>query len=162
MVVANAICEFCKAKYLAWVDGSKRKGDKYPHTGHDFEFTDMSFRSSFNDEPNIEDFPIFEISNGPDPYVICGFDPYTSYSTEWGAYANVALGRYAIFNKCSKCNLESKSSYKINYKNICYRSYCFDHEYLIPNDNPYWEKLSKDEIETYILIVSLLLGFYVV
>ena len=59
MLVANANCVDCKAKYLAWVDESERK--RYPRYIDSRQmgpgaFHDLSFRSTFNDEPGLEDF----------------------------------------------------------------------------------------------------------
>jgi hypothetical protein len=53
MVVADAECTRCSAKYLAWV---KRK--KWSRAaGDDRPFEDLSFRKAFNDEPAPEDLP---------------------------------------------------------------------------------------------------------
>lgn len=57
MLVADAECSECGAKYLAWVDERPRRR---PH-GFDREpcgaFCDLSYRSSFNDEPGEDDVP---------------------------------------------------------------------------------------------------------
>lgn len=53
MVVADAVCKYCDAKYLAWV--VSRPGARYPSSGD--PFYDLSFRKSFNDEPAPEDLP---------------------------------------------------------------------------------------------------------
>lgn len=51
MIVANAECFDCEAKYLAWVrDIPGRR-----HRAEPFE--DLSFRSTFNDEPGLDDLP---------------------------------------------------------------------------------------------------------
>jgi hypothetical protein len=64
-IMANACCEDCNAKYLAWIDLSQCPGyQQYPyfHTLSEGEkFFDLSFRHSFNDEPDPEDMPDFII-----------------------------------------------------------------------------------------------------
>lgn len=61
LLVANARCRNCDAKYLAWVDaGSNRRlnqGHWQRRQNDDREFVDLSFRSSFNDEPGPDDLP---------------------------------------------------------------------------------------------------------
>lgn len=65
MLVANAECPECKAKYLAWVDERPRTSplyhlhDRWP-TG-EATHVDLSFRSTFDDEPGVEDLPMYEI-----------------------------------------------------------------------------------------------------
>ena len=57
MIVADAVCTRCDAKYLAWVKRkkwSRAAGDTRP-------FEDLSFRASFNDEPAPEDLPTPEM-----------------------------------------------------------------------------------------------------
>lgn len=63
LIVANADCPDCGAKYLAWVDEtevawSRERGwhDTQYHDGRR-EFFDLSFRSTFNDEPGEDDLP---------------------------------------------------------------------------------------------------------
>jgi hypothetical protein len=68
MLVANATCSLCRAKYIAWVDmrtcantayyGGYRL-DLYARYGD--AFFDLSFRNSFNDEPSVEDLPLFKV-----------------------------------------------------------------------------------------------------
>lgn len=55
MIVANAECSVCHARYLAWVKTSSAMGwyQSAPEGG----FFDLSFRSTFNDEPGEEDLP---------------------------------------------------------------------------------------------------------
>ncbi len=60
MLVANAYCPVCSAQYLAWVDGSARTaaygwGRNFPEKQTDYTHADLSFRSSFNDEPGEAD-----------------------------------------------------------------------------------------------------------
>ena len=56
MRFANAECPACLAQYLAWCD---------PHEGHPridgVDFYDLSFRSSFNDEPDDRDLPRYVV-----------------------------------------------------------------------------------------------------
>lgn len=67
MIVANAECVDCCAKYLAWIDQRACVG--YGElTEHDRRvsaesgtFFDMSFRSSFDDEPGKADMPVYRI-----------------------------------------------------------------------------------------------------
>jgi hypothetical protein len=59
-IVAAAECKTCFAKYLAWIDASSCKGYGIHPSLHRSEygpFFDLSFRSSFNDEPGEEDLP---------------------------------------------------------------------------------------------------------
>ena len=63
MLVAHAVCEDCEAQYLAWVDERPR----VRQSGWPAQFTedgghfDLSFRSTFNDEPGKRDLPRWEI-----------------------------------------------------------------------------------------------------
>lgn len=63
MVVANAECFECGAKYLAWVDigdceHAKKYRVHYMHERPDHAaFSDLSYRSTFNDEPGAADLP---------------------------------------------------------------------------------------------------------
>ena len=56
MIVANAECGDCEAKYLAWVY-------RHPPIPPDWdgEFYDLSFRFTFNDEPGEDDLPRYKI-----------------------------------------------------------------------------------------------------
>jgi len=62
LLVANADCPCCGAWYLAWVDERERV-KKYPGFSDRFPyedgvpFVDLSFRSTFNDEPGQLDLP---------------------------------------------------------------------------------------------------------
>lgn len=57
MVVADAVCSFCDAKYMAWVKRAKWSRG-YEDTR---PFIDLSFRRAFNDEPAPEDLPTPEM-----------------------------------------------------------------------------------------------------
>lgn len=66
LLVANAECDVCGAKYLAWIDERTIIGDhlkslkKYsisPRFSTNKDYFDLSFRSTFNDEPGNEDLP---------------------------------------------------------------------------------------------------------
>jgi|SRR5208337_986203 len=69
MITANAKCEDCNAKYLAWIDLSACPGyrpyhtrDRHSETIAERGFFDLSFRASFDDEPGVEDGPDFVIT----------------------------------------------------------------------------------------------------
>lgn len=59
MLVANAVCTVCEAKYLAWVDCSAITtiGHLSREPNDRRLFVDLSFRSAFNDEPGVADAP---------------------------------------------------------------------------------------------------------
>jgi hypothetical protein len=57
MPVAKAECVDCQAKYLAW---GWHPNPSWPR-GLPFAVCDLSFRSTFNDEPGAEDMPRWEI-----------------------------------------------------------------------------------------------------
>lgn len=65
LIVANAQCEHCGSKYLAWVDWPGRGGrwgNPVGADGHRAEpYVDLSYRRSFNDEPSVSDLPLFEV-----------------------------------------------------------------------------------------------------
>lgn len=57
---ANAHCEDCEAKYIAWVTWPT--ADRWSHRGPDDpKIIDLSFRHAFNDEPSPEDLPLYGI-----------------------------------------------------------------------------------------------------
>lgn len=60
MLVADAECVDCEAKYLAWVDRQTRPPWGFARR-ENRRFVDLSFRSTFNDEPGEEDLPRYEI-----------------------------------------------------------------------------------------------------
>lgn len=49
----DATCEDCGAKYFAWIADSDGRDRRLNEDG----FYDLSYRSSFNDEPGIDDIP---------------------------------------------------------------------------------------------------------
>lgn len=57
MLVANAECPVCLAQYLAWVDAVPGRAAKLPDETH----LDLSYRSSFNDEPGERDLPRYQV-----------------------------------------------------------------------------------------------------
>ncbi len=61
MLVANAHCVTCDAKYLAWCVALASKRWGHFANPHDAPFFDLSFRAAFNDEPAPEDLPTPEV-----------------------------------------------------------------------------------------------------
>lgn len=66
MIVADAECSDCCAEYLAWLDETKRR--RYAafflhdrRTDEKGRPVDLSFRSTFNDEPGPSDMPRYVI-----------------------------------------------------------------------------------------------------
>jgi hypothetical protein len=55
LIVADAECTACGGKYLAWVDWPN--GHEHWHKRDCDDFRDLSFRSTFNDEPGEADMP---------------------------------------------------------------------------------------------------------
>ena len=64
MVCANAECVDCEAKYLAWVSLKLCAGYGAHPRHEDPPFFDLSFRSTFNDEPGESDMPKWRIMRG--------------------------------------------------------------------------------------------------
>lgn len=73
LIVAKAICTHCHTLYLAWViQPSRHLGPPWGWTKEDLDvtglrFMDLSYRNSFDDEPDIGDLPLFKVitsSNG--------------------------------------------------------------------------------------------------
>ena len=56
MLVARARCVRCEAQYLAWCGGRHQ----WRHSCAQGHF-DLSYRSTFNDEPDPEDLPIWRV-----------------------------------------------------------------------------------------------------
>jgi len=65
MVVAYATCPLCEAKYLAWMFNIPRwNGARTEATRNEdgeIDIQDLSFRSTFNDEPGDDDLPKWKI-----------------------------------------------------------------------------------------------------
>ena len=65
MMVADAECPMCLAKYLAWVDEAPRVRNKHRHAYRSPDsyggIVDLSFRQSFNDEPAEQDLPVYDV-----------------------------------------------------------------------------------------------------
>lgn len=59
MTVANAECGACEAQYLAWV--APPPGDRPTDPYAEGPFYDLSFRSTFNDEPGDDDMPRYDV-----------------------------------------------------------------------------------------------------
>jgi hypothetical protein len=53
MLVANATCPNCQARYLAWVARIPYRREWLSYEGYE----DLSYRSTFNDEPGLGDLP---------------------------------------------------------------------------------------------------------
>lgn len=72
MEVAEAECPACKAEYLAWITPPQayRNGVRQRDAEHGKEHYDLSYRSGFNDEPNPQDLPKYNVARvkkcGPD------------------------------------------------------------------------------------------------
>ncbi len=82
MIVQDAECPCCLAQYLAWVTPAP----KYTRTTGDDECTthfDLSFRSTFNDEPGERDLPRYAIEIRT-VYVRTG--PFSGAYLELGEY----------------------------------------------------------------------------
>ncbi len=58
MMVANATCPSCEAKYLAWVTPPRQW---HQQRTDDRPYVDLSFRDSFNDEPAEADLPVYQV-----------------------------------------------------------------------------------------------------
>jgi len=60
MTVADAECPSCLAQYLAWVTPAPSWSDYHRDRGDSTHF-DLSFRHSFDDEPDERDLPRYEV-----------------------------------------------------------------------------------------------------
>lgn len=142
MIVADAECKRCKARYLAWVDGSKRTlGSNHPMSDYpnrsqipsNYKFTDLSFSSSFNDEPGVCDLPIFDSEGYP-----------------WSPDGEHYFHNNCLIT-CLLCNVEPKVFYAINYSSgvgLKYVSFCGYHKHRARTDNPLWVEVNKNELLT--------------
>jgi hypothetical protein len=61
MMVANAKCPACLAKYLAWVTGPPGSSWNNLPREENQTHVDLSFRSTFNDEPGEDDLPRYKV-----------------------------------------------------------------------------------------------------
>jgi len=61
MQVANAECPACLAKYLAWVTGPTGSNWNVLPKEEGQTHVDLSFRSTFNDEPGEDDLPRYVV-----------------------------------------------------------------------------------------------------
>lgn len=68
MKVANATCPRCQARYLAWVSDLPRSGG---WVDPDAIYFDLSYRSTFNDEPSVRDLPKPDILEELDERLKC-------------------------------------------------------------------------------------------
>lgn len=71
MIVADAECPVCLASYLAWV-GPPPNDPHDDRRGGEQGFYDLSYRHSFNDEPDERDLPRFAIERQCEQYVRVG------------------------------------------------------------------------------------------
>lgn len=96
MLVANATCRQCRAKYLAWVDDrpTGKPWSTHAGDGNKLGFFDLSFRAAFNDEPADEDMPEFEIemvsTRTPWPRCKCGGNLH--YATCLRCHERLSIG----------------------------------------------------------------------
>jgi hypothetical protein len=86
MIVADAICPACGALYLAWVDETTKKrkhpGDRAPDEYS--KFVDLSFLSTFNDEPDPYDLPVWYVNQfGKRMMLIWDPESMPYYGTQW-------------------------------------------------------------------------------
>jgi len=61
MMVADAECPACLAKYLAWVTGPAGSNWNSLPKEEGQTHVDLSFRSTFNDEPGEDDLPRYKV-----------------------------------------------------------------------------------------------------
>jgi hypothetical protein len=59
--VARARCSRCGTLYLAWIDVSAYRGCHLSNADRSRKLVDLSFRSSFRDEPTSRDLPSVEV-----------------------------------------------------------------------------------------------------
>ena len=135
MIVADAECKRCKAQYLAWIDGSKRKTTNpdwmsgYPDRTsipENYAFRDLSFKNSFNDEPDLLlDTPI-----------------YNTDGTFWSIDKN-----HSFKDVCYICEQKPSIYYSINYEFMTvYIGFCDEHKNRARTNHPLWVISSFEEI----------------
>lgn len=61
MIVAKAICPMCLAEYLAWIDETERVKIRIDRKANYGEVLDLSYYSTFNDEPDYTDLPKYDV-----------------------------------------------------------------------------------------------------
>jgi hypothetical protein len=62
LIVADAMCLACRAKYIAWIDArAVVDGQAIPYSRTGDSFMALSFRSTFSDEPGPDDMPEFSV-----------------------------------------------------------------------------------------------------
>ena len=74
LVVANAMCLACRAKYLAWIDArAVVDGAPRPYSRCSDSIMDLSFRSTFSDKLGPDDMPEFSVVWRPEltPWPVC-------------------------------------------------------------------------------------------
>jgi hypothetical protein len=79
MTVAFAECPACLARYLAWVTPPPNKQHHDIDSGN--KFYDLSFRISFNNEPDERDLPVYDVKK---VYIRTGL-----FSMSQGGYVNL-------------------------------------------------------------------------
>jgi hypothetical protein len=81
MLVANAVCPSCQAQYLAWCRAPNTWSGSWGKD-HEGQFFDLSYRSSFNDEPgSISDLPKYACETR-----IVRVGPYDLNADSYGKY----------------------------------------------------------------------------
>lgn len=100
LIVARAKCILCHTLYLAWVDWpSQAHSWWHLRTKGGQRFCDLSFRHSFNDEPGVEDLPLFEVEQvvtfRREPIVTHVYEQYGSDDERaaWHARREAVRGR---------------------------------------------------------------------
>lgn len=92
MKVANARCVLCGALYLAWCSQPRSWWNvSYGRDTPPGSFFDLSYRHSFNDEPDIRDLPVFKVINGERVGLYRLEDnPYAGWRIERGSESDLA------------------------------------------------------------------------
>jgi hypothetical protein len=78
--VADASCLRCGARYIGWVSNAMSRY-RYGHHGEDGEVFDLSYRSTFDDEPGDGDLPPWEPSEDLAPHQDDTSTDVTVYAT---------------------------------------------------------------------------------
>jgi hypothetical protein len=74
LIVADAMCLACRAKYLGWIDArAVVDGAPQPYARMGDSIMDLSFRSTFSDEPGPDDMPLYSVTWVPklEPWPVC-------------------------------------------------------------------------------------------